>query len=122
MKTFKLISLLFILVGLWTFLIWKDPFGTPLNSDSRPQNEGLSSSESNHEASFVYSYSKEDKNTELYTTVIEGCEYIKIGSGRARGYVHKGNCKNKIHPENTVDWVKFNKLLNSPLLTNILEP
>lgn len=75
-----------------------------LNSKSIPQNP-------------IYAVYSPSRTTSL---VIEGCEYMKNLGGGVNGYVHKGNCKNPIHPENTVDWVKFNKLLNSPILKNIL--
>lgn len=34
------------------------------------------------------------------TVVVEGCEYFVIAAHGSFTYVHKGNCKNPIHPEN----------------------
>lgn len=31
---------------------------------------------------------------------IEGCEYLQYSSGHRYSLCHKGNCKNRIHPEN----------------------
>ena len=32
--------------------------------------------------------------------IIEGCEYLQYSSGHRYSLCHKGNCKNRIHPEN----------------------
>lgn len=32
--------------------------------------------------------------------VVEGCEYFVVNAYTSFTYVHKGNCKNPIHPEN----------------------
>lgn len=32
--------------------------------------------------------------------VVEGCEYFVVDAYGGFTYVHKGNCKNPIHPEN----------------------
>ena len=138
MKKSKIVVGLLVLVGLWfwSVLVWTEP--TQLNSDSR-QNETVNSS-------FIYAlYSEtetaieegrklsrnltlqaeaivgDEAKKDASEILIEGCEYMKMGGGRLWGYVHKGNCKNLIHPENSVDLVKLNKLLNSPMLQNILK-
>lgn len=35
--------------------------------------------------------------------VVEGCEYFVVNAYASYTYVHKGNCKNKIHYENRLD-------------------
>lgn len=127
MKKLKIVTGLLLLVGfwLWTILVWTEP--TQLNSESRPQTESLTSSliKTEYPFSLYALYSKEDKNEVSETIVIENCEYMKNLNGPPpaanTNYVHKGNCKNSIHPENTIDWSKMNKLLNSSLLKNILK-
>lgn len=52
---------------------------------------------------------------------LEGCEYFTTNLLNEKAWTHKGNCKNSIHPENSFDWIKLNKLLNSPLINNILQ-
>lgn len=38
-------------------------------------------------------------DTEVYTYIIDGCEYLGRLNGDSRSYflTHKGNCKNQIH-------------------------
>lgn len=127
MKGSKIVIWLCLLIGLWAILIWNDPFNNQLNSDLQPQNKDLSalvvpSTFAGTKISRTDQTFKKE-NTELYTViVIENCEYLQNIHNVPPQIAHKGNCRNLIHPENTVDWVKFNKLLNSPLLTNILKP
>lgn len=135
MKGSKIVIWLCLLIGLWTILIWNDPFNNPLNGDLQPQNEDLSVISALEFPQLVVpstfagtKISRTDQTfkkeyTELYTViVIENCEYFQNIHNVPPQIAHKGNCRNLIHPENTVDWVKFNKLLNSSLLTNILKP
>ena len=98
MKTGNIGALLFLLVGLWTFLIWNDTFEVE-NLDT-PQNEDLSSSEVEINPVLASLISTEDKTlkkegTEMYTVmVLENCEYFANIHDYPPQITHKGNCKN----------------------------
>lgn len=88
------------------------PIGTQLNSDSKPQ----------YESSLIYAVYSEKH---IDVVVIENCEYMKNINGKPpvanTNYVHKGNCRNPIHPQNYKFWLKLETLLNSPMLNKAVQ-
>ena len=125
MKKLKIVTGLLLLVGLWTILIWKNPLGTQLNRMHSSFIYALYS-ETEADKTGRWTAKKDVSATYLYELiVIENCEYMKNLNGPPpaanTNYVHKGNCTNSIHPDNMLDWQKMYKLLNSPMLENILK-
>ncbi len=127
----KIVSSILCVVALISFFVWNNSDnieGTPVNSDYLNRNwldtkEGLNPPLQYAVRSLnpVYTFLIIEECEYMTNITIEGFEYMKKIDATVNSYVHKGNCKNPIHPENTVDWEKLNRLLNLPMLQGLME-
>lgn len=116
MKKFPIFTIAFVLTVLWSVFVWDIDDGVKIEYTG---NHSELATPTTLPYKLFGSVHPEEK-FKFGQIVFEGCEYFTTNLLNEKSWTHKGNCKNIIHPENTINWDRFNKLLNSPMLQGIL--
>ena len=120
MKKLPIFTIAFVFTVLWSAFVWDIDDGVKIESLDGDQLHSELATPSAVLFGKVHTLSAPEEKFKFDQLVFEGCEYFTTNLLNEKSWTHKGNCKNIIHPENTINWDRFNKLLNSPMLQGIL--